>query len=228
MHYLSFFRPAQIGLLLLCINSAAIAQSGFFGAGDDEYIPSLTLVPAEIAVDVPTPVQGNNLALLLAQADGGNSLSALKEQAAQKFSTRLQREYHSQLEEFFADEEVPLVQQNGMLSLRTSISLSVSKQLNDLKDSGKYELERGTLELSGDFHYRLQNAAGSTLSEQRIDIGSLRITEKYRVKTPHDGGEVEDTTNAAIEEALVEMVKRLLDRAEDQLEADQLQALAAR
>lgn len=227
MYYPSMNRLMQIGLMLLCVNSAALAQDGFFGIGGDKHTPSVTLAPAEIAVDVPTPVQGNNLALLLAQAGSGNGLSALKEEAAQKFSMRLQRELHTRLEEFFADEEVPLVRQDGMLTLYSYVDASVSKQLSDLKNSGKYELERGTVTLSGDFHYQLQNAAGSTVREQRVDIAELRVKEKYRVKTPLGGGEVEDTTDAAIEEALVEMVERILDRIEDELEPEQLRALAA-
>lgn len=227
MHYPPLNRLMQVGLLTLCVNSAALAQGGFLGIGGDKQIPSVTLAPAEVAVDVPTPVQGNNLALLLAQAGSGNGLSALKEEAGRQFSIRLQRELHGQLEELLADEGVPLVQQNGQLTLYSFFDVSVSKQLSDLKNSGKYELERGTLTLSGDFHYRLQNAAGTTAHEQRIDIAELRVKEKYRVKTPLGGGEVDDTTDAAIEEALVEMVERVLDRIEDELEPEQLRALAA-
>ncbi|MFC6633788.1 hypothetical protein [Microbulbifer taiwanensis] len=227
MHYPSPGRLIQIGLLFLCFNSSASAQGGFLGIGGDEQTPSLTLAPAQIAVDVPTPVHGNNLALLLAQAGSGNSLSALKEKAAQKFSDQLRRELHRRLEEFFADEEVPLLREGGLLTLHSFVDITVSKQLSDLKNSDRYELERGSLGLAGEFRYQLQNAAGQPLRERRIDIGELRVRENYRVKTPHDGGEVEDSTDEAITEALAEVVKRLQDRIEDQLEADTLRELAA-
>ncbi|WP_323846203.1 hypothetical protein [Microbulbifer magnicolonia] len=227
MNHLPLNRLLRIGLLYLCVHSDAFAQGGFLGIGGSEQTPSLTLAPAKIAVDVPTPVQGNNLALLLAQAGSGNSLSALKEEAAQKFSAQLRRELHSALEKFFADEEVPLAQQGGQLLLHSAVDISISKQLRDLKNAEKYELERGTLELSGDFHYRLESAAGANLRERRIDIADLRVREKYQVKTPHGGGEAEDSTDQAIEAALVEMVRRLVDRIEDQLEAEQLRELAA-
>lgn len=227
VHNLYVRRLIQVGLLFLCLNSSALAQGGFLGFGGDEKPPSLTLAPAEIAVDVPTPVQGNDLALLLAQAGSGNSLSALKEEAARKFSAHLQREWHDRLQEFFVDEGVPLVQRDGFLTLHSFLDISVSKQLTDLKSSGSFEVERGTLELSGDFHYQLKNPAGAVLQDQRLDIADLRVREKYQVKTSLAGGGIEDSTDVAIERALAEMVQRLLDRIEDQLEADQLRELAA-
>ena len=214
-------------LLSLGLHSAATAQEGFLGFGDGKDAPSVTLATTEITMDVPTPVQGNDLALLLAQASGSGGLSELKQQSAQKFSNYLRQELTTALEDFFADEKVPLVKQGGFLSLFNFAHVSISKQLNDLKNASNYELERGTLKLSGDFHYRLENLAGSSLREQRIDLADLRVRENYKVKTPHGEGEAEDTTDAAIEDALSEMVERIIDRIEDQLEADELRRLAA-
>lgn len=226
MNKLSIRSRLSSGLLFLIFSCGVHAQGGFLGFGGDEREPpSLALVPAEIALDVPTPVQGDDLALLLAQAGSGNGLSALKEKAARKFSARLQRELYRQLQEFFTDEGVPLVQQDGYLTLRNFLDISVGKKLNDLKNTGGRQLERGTVELSGDYHYRLENPAGKPVREGRIDIAELGVAEKYRVS--RSGGEVEDNTDAAIDEALAEMVERLLDRIEDDLEADELRALAA-
>ncbi len=212
--------------LFFFANSAVYAQGGFLGSGGDTTNPSLTLAPVEIVLNVPTPVNGNNLDLLLARGSG-NSLSALKEQATRKFTAQLRSEWYDRLREFFVDEEVPLVQRDGFLTLHSFLDISVSTQLTDLKSSGNFEVERGTLKLSGDFHYQLKNPAGATLQGQSFDIADLRVQEKYLVKTPNGGGEVEDTTDAAIERALAKVVRRLLDRIEDQLEADQLREMAA-
>ena len=220
MQYRLLCRLFIASFLFSSANTAVYAQGG------DKTNPSLVLAPAKIVLDVPTPVKGNNLILLLAQGDSGNSLSALKEKATRKFIAQLRSEWNDRLQEFFVDEEVPLVQQNGFLTLHSFLDISVSAQLTSLKSYGSFELERGILELSGDFHYQLENRAGGTLREQRIDIADLRVREKYKVKTPQSGGEAEDTTDAAIERALAAVVLRLLDHIEDQLEADQLRELA--
>lgn len=226
MNKLSIPSRLASGLLFLIFSCSVSAEGGFLGFGGDEAeTPSLTLVPAEIALDVPTPVQGEDLALLLAQAGSDNGLSAMKEKAARKFTARLQRELYVQLQAFFTDEEVPIVQQDGYLTLHNFLDISVGKKLNALKNTGGRQLERGTVELGGDYHYRLENPAGKPLREGRIDIAELRVREKYRVS--RSDGEVEDNTDAAIDEALAEMVERLLDRIEDDLEADELRALAA-
>lgn len=212
------------GLLFLIASCGASAEGGFLGFGDDGETPSLALVPAEIALDVPTPVQGDDLDLLLAQAGSGHGLSALKEKAAREFTAHLQRELYVQLQAFFTDEEVPVVQQEGYLTLHNFLDISAGKKLNDLKNSGGHQVERGILELAGDYHYRLENSAGEPLRERRIDIAELGVKKRYRVS--RSGGEVEDTTGEAIEMALTEMVERLLDRIEDDLEADELRELA--
>ena len=218
---------ALCGLLSFGLQNPVAAQEGFLGFGGSKDTPSVTLATTEITMDVPTPVQGNDLALLLAQASGSGGLSELKQQSAQKFSNYLRQELTTALGDFFADEDVPVVKQGGFLNLFNFAHVSISKQLNDLKSSGDYELERGTLKLSGEFRYRLDNLAGTSLREQRIDLADLRVRENYKVKTPHGDGEIEDTTDAAIEEALAEMVERIIDRIEDQLEADELRRLAA-
>ncbi|AMX03879.1 hypothetical protein A3224_15940 [Microbulbifer thermotolerans] len=219
-------RLLQAGLLFLGLNSGAQAQ-GFFGFGGDEQTPSLTLAPAQVAVDIPTPVQGNNLAVLLAQAGSDNSLSALKEAAARKFSDLLERKWRDRLQAFFADEEVPLVQRDGFLTMQSYLNVIVSKQLTDLKPSGDREVEWGLLELSGDFHYQLKNTSGELLHEELLKIADLRVQEKYRIETRRDGSKIEDTTDAAIERALEELVDRLQDRIEDNIEADQLREWAS-
>lgn len=227
MKHLHAYRPLVTGLLFLFVHAAAQADDGFFGfGGGDEHTPSLTLRPADIALDVPTPAQGEDLTLLLAQAGSGNGLSAIKEKAARKFTAELQRVLYTHLQAFFDDEEVPLVQQNGFLTLHNFLDISVSKQLNNLQTSGDTEVEQGYVELSGDFHYRLDNTAGTALREQRIDIADLRVREKYQVKRSATGTAT-DTTDAAISRALEKMVKRLVDRVEDQLDADTLRELAA-
>lgn len=226
MHPFPRYRSLAASLLFLFAHCTAAAEGGFLGFGGNEHTPSLTLKPAEIALDAPTSIQGNDLALLLAQAGKGNSLTAMKEKASRKFSAELQRILYTQLQEFFDDEEVPLVQEGGFLTLRNYLDISIGKQLNNLKQDGNTEVEQGTIELSGDFHYRLDNPAGTPLREQHIDIGDLRVREKYRVKRGRDGN-VDDTTDAAINRALTNLVKRLIDRVEDNLEADALRELAA-
>ena len=213
----------RIAIALMLFSATCSAGLTF---GDDAQTPSLTLAPAEVALDVPMPAQGNDLARLLAQSGSGNSLSKLKEESERKFSLQLQSEVYNQLRKYFADEEVPLVHSDGYLTLRSFFDISASKQLNELKNSGDVEIERGTLELSGDFHYQLLDSRGRALRERRIDIADLRVHEKYRIKTPHDGSNGEDTTEVAMAEALSEMVERLLDRIEDDLEADELRELA--
>lgn len=207
------------GLLLLCIFSAH---------AEDKPTPSLTLAPAEIALDVPMPVNSGNLALLLAQAGQGGSLSALKDEALREYKLHLRRTLAEQLQEHFADEEIPLLDRAADFNLHNYLDITVIKHLSDLQSKGKYDLERGTVELTGDFHYRLQNTAGIAVREQRIDLSELRIREKYLVKTPRDGGESEDDTEAAIKRALAQMVEELIERIEDNLQADALRAFAHR
>lgn len=202
------------------------SADGFFGMGGDKApVPQITLARAEIAVDVPTPMQGNDFDALLAQATAGNGLSAAKEAAIKHHSEQLRQELDGRLRKFFADEEVPVGASNHSLTLHSFIDVSVVKQLSGLKNSGDYELERGNLTASGDFHFRLQDPKGEVLMEKRIDIADLRLQEKYQVKTPHDRSGSEDNTDQQLERIMRELVDRLMSRIEDDLEADSLRAL---
>jgi hypothetical protein len=205
---------------LLIFSYASTAQ------GDDEQNPSLSIPPAEIALNIPVPVQGGDLALLLAQASQGNSLSQLKEAAVLRYKQHLERELTQQLREFFTDEEIPLVEQRGLLTLRNTLDITVVKHFSSLQSKSDHELEKGTVELSGEYRYRLEHISGSAVREQQVNISELKIREKYRVETPKDGGEIKNSTDQAIERALSELVEQLLERIEDDLEADELQSFA--
>lgn len=209
---------------LLAFTSPTWAQGWF---GSNAAPPSLTLAPAEIAINIPTPVQGRDLELLLSRAGGGKSLTELKTRAVHKFSELLRKELDTELREYFDSEEVPVVPQGGFLTLHNSLDIAVGRQLNDMETTADYELERGTLTLSGTFHYRLENNSGEALRERRLDIAELQVQEKYQVKTPLDGGEAENSTDQATEQALSKLVGQLLERIEDDLEADELRDMAA-
>jgi len=210
VNYPSLRGGLAAGLLFLFTQSAA---AGMFGLGEDEKNPSVTLTPAEIALDVPMPVAGEDLAKLLAQAGSGGGLSALKEKAARKFTAQLQRDLYAQLQEKLGDADVPLAQEGGNLTLRNFLDISVSKQLNNLQNSDGKQVEKGYVELSGDFRLRLDNPAGAPLREQHVDVADLHVREKYRIERSAKGTD-SDTTDAAISRALQKMVERLLDRAD--------------
>ena len=208
------------------IFSPTVSAQGFLGMGGEKApVPQITLARAEIAVDVPTPMQGNDFDALLAQATAGNGISASKEAAIKRHSEQLRQELDNRLREFFADEEVPLVASNHSLTLHSFIDVSVVKQLSGLKNATNYELERGNLTASGDFHLRIQDPEGKVLKERRIDIAELRLQEKYQVKTPHDGSGTEDNTGEKVERIMRELVDRLMSRIDDDLEADALREL---
>ncbi|WP_308364731.1 MULTISPECIES: hypothetical protein [unclassified Microbulbifer] len=209
---------------LLAFTSPTWAQGWF---GGDAPPPSLTLAPAEIAINIPLPVQGRDLERLLSRAGGSKSLTELKARAVRKFSEVLRKELDAKLREHFDGEEIPLVQEGGLLTLHNFLDIAVGRQLNDMETTADYELERGTLTLSGTFHYRLENNSGEALGERRLDIAELRVQEKYQVKTPLDGGEAENTADQATEQALMKLVGQLLERIVDDLEADELRDMAA-
>ncbi|MBB3061616.1 hypothetical protein [Microbulbifer rhizosphaerae] len=208
---------ALAGLLTFSFASAVQAE---------EQKPNLSIFPPEITMDIPVPVQGGDLALLLAQASQGNSLSQLKEAAILRYKQHLERELAQQLQEFFTDEEILLVDRQGLLSLRNTLDITVIKHFSSLQSKGDHELEKGTVELSGDYRYRLEHISGSAMREQQVNISKLKIREKYQVVTPNDGGEIENTTDRAIERALSELVEELMERIEDDLEADELESFA--
>jgi len=212
--------------LIFSFSSAASGQEGgFLGLGGESRNPSLHIAPAEIELDVPMPVNSTSLALLLAQAGKGGNLSSMKDAALDKYRQHLQSELQAQLRDFFAGEEIPLVEREGLLSLQNRLQVKVVKHFSDLQTKGGYDLERGAVALSGSFHYRLGNFAGDTLREESLDIAKLKVRRKYLVKTPKGGGAAEDTTEEAIKLALSEMVERILDEIEDDLEADELRDL---
>lgn len=196
------------------------------GFGGDDQIPTLNIAPAQIDLNVPMPVNSANLTLLLAQAGKGHDLSSVKDAALRKYHQHLQHELSTRLNDFFADEEVPLVDSQGMLSLHNRLDVKVVKHLSELQSEGDYDLESGTITLSGSFYFRLRNYADETLLEQNLDISDLKVSEKYRLKSSRSGGAVEDNTESAIKQALTEMVVKILKRIDGDLEADELQDLA--
>ncbi|WP_323846202.1 hypothetical protein [Microbulbifer magnicolonia] len=214
---------ALTGLLLLSTTSATQAQ--FLGFGGDRQNPSLNITPAEIAIDVPMPVSSANLALLLAQAGEGGDLSGIKEAALRKYRLHLAIALNARLREFFADEEIPLAEQGGLLSLHNRLEIKAVKHFNDLQSLEGVELERGTVELGGKFYYRLSGFNGRTLRERSLDIAEWKISEKYQVKSAGNGSTVEDTTEESIKLALSAVVEKILDEVEDELDAGELRDL---
>lgn len=210
---------------LLTIPFASTARAGLFGG--DDIIPTLDIAPAEIHLNVPMPASGADLATLLARSGKDHSLSAMKDAAVRNYQQYLEQTLDAHLRSFFAEQEVPLVNREGVLGLHNQLDIKVVKNFTDVESNADYELERGTVGLAGHFHYQLQNAAGALLREQTVDISRLKIREKYQVKSPHSGGVAEDTTEKAIKLALAAMVKKILDEVGDDLEADELEDLVA-
>ncbi|MCK7597973.1 hypothetical protein M0G74_11880 [Microbulbifer sp. CAU 1566] len=211
------------GLMCAAVLFAAPAYTqNLFGGGNKKPLPHITLAHAEIAADIPTPLQGNDFDALLAQATAGSSVSAAKETAIREFTEQLRRKLDARLREFFADEEVPLITDNHSLTLHNFVDISVVKQLSGLKNRGDYEVERGNLSATGDYHFRLQDPSGRVLKEKRVDIAELRLKGKYEIKTSLSGGDNEDNTGEELEQMLNQLVERILDRIEGDLEADSL------
>ncbi len=208
--------------LIAPLLAAPVAAQGFFG-GDETPLPHITLAQAEIVMDVP--MHGNDLEALLAQAAAGKSLSAAKEKTEAHFIAQLRTELETRLREFLTDEEVPLITDNQSLTLHSAVDLTIAKELNDIRSSGDYELERGRLTASGDYHLRLKSPSGRVLREKRVDIADLRLRQGYQIKTPNDGRPSEDNTNEQLQTLMAELAERLLDRIEDDLEADSLREL---
>ncbi|WP_105102520.1 hypothetical protein [Microbulbifer pacificus] len=228
---ISFFRHRlATNHLVLCTlmalaTSPAVGQ-GLFG-GEAGPLPQIALARTEIAADIPTPLQGNDMEALLAQATSGQGLTAARDAATRAFSDQLRDKLDTALRAFFIDEQVPLGAGNGALALHNFIDISVVKQLNGLKNSGRFELERGNLSASGDYHFRLQAPDGRILKERRVDIADLRIKGNYQIKTYNNGQDAEDTTPAELDKLLDILVVRILDRIEDDLEADSLREMTS-
>lgn len=215
---------ALAGLLSIGFTAQTHAQGGFWGG--DATTPSLVIAATQIQIDVPMPVSSGDLQLLLAQAGKGGALADLKQQAIRTYTQHLHSELATELHEYLEDEEVPLVQTDGELTLQNSLSLKVIKHLAGMKPKADYDLEQGNVTLNGEFRYVLSNRSGTALREQRIDIDELKISEKYLARTYHDSRAGEDNTEEAIKKALSELVEQLVASMEDNLEADQLRELA--
>lgn len=219
----TFRQLALAGLVTFGLSAQTAAQIW----GGDEHTPSLVIAPTDIEIDVPMPVSSGNLQLLLAQATSGGGLAELKQQAVRNYTQHLHSELARELYEYLDDEEVPLVEKDGVLSLQNAIELKVIKHLSAMKPKGDHDLEQGKVALNGEFRYTLKNRNGTALREQRIDINELDIQEKYLVRTYHDGRASDDNTEEAIKKALSELVEELVEAMEDNLEADELREMAA-
>lgn len=171
-------------------------------------------------------ISDTNLQLMLAQASNGNGLAEQKQQAIRTYTQHLHSELGKVLFEHLEDENVPLVQESGVLSLQNNLNLKVIKHLSAIKPKKKYDVEQGKVALTGEFSFLLQNRDGSALREQRITVDDLKITSKYRVRTYHDGSTGEDNTEEAIKKALSKLVDELAETMEDNLQADQLREMA--
>lgn len=221
----TFRRLAFAGLLTFGFTTETQAQGGFWGS--DEHTPSLVIAAAQVQIDVPMPVSSGNLQLMLAQAGKGGGLADLKQQAIRTYTQHLHSELARELHDFLEDEEVPLVQEDGVLNLQNSLNLKVIKHLAGMKPKGDYDLEQGNVTLNGEFRYVLSNRSGTALREQRISIDELKISKKYLSRIYTDGRESEDNTEEAIKKALSELVEKLVESMEENLEADQLREMAA-
>nr|WP_010132111.1 hypothetical protein [Microbulbifer agarilyticus] len=215
-------RLASLGLLL------CTSLCGLLAHAQEQPVLNVTLAKIEVAAEVPTPLQGNDFESLLAQATNGGGVSAAKESASREFSEYLQARLDRALREFFADEEIPLRSDNHSLILFNFVDISVVKQLSGLKTKGDVEIERGNLSASGDYLLRLQAPGERVLREKRLDIANLRLKGKYQIKTSLYGDENEDNTGEQLQRMADQLVKRILDRIEDDLEADALLELTGR
>lgn len=216
-------RLVAAGIVSLALSTNTNAQNSFWGG--DDHTPSLAIVPTEIQLDVPMPV--GDMQLMLALASNGGGLADLKQDAIRNYTQHIHSEMARVLYEYLDDEKVPLVAENGLLQLQNNLNLKVIKHLSAMKPRGDHDLEQGTVTLQGEFRYILSNRSGTALREQRITIGDMNINEKYQVRTYHDNRASEDSTEAAIKQALTEMVEELVEAMEDNLEADELRDMAA-
>ncbi|SDK40357.1 hypothetical protein [Microbulbifer yueqingensis] len=208
--------------LLFGFATTGHAQGGWFG-GDDEYRPSLLLQPSEITFAGPTPMDGQNLQLLLSLPNG---LGELQRQASAQFEAHLQNEIQAHLTELFNDEEIPLVENSGELVLDSAVEISIRQQIREVKKFDRYDSERGSLKVYGKFRYTLRDRQGAMLDQQQVDLEKLGVERRYLTRTPRDGGMVEDSTGPAVEKVLSDLVDEIIDVVEDRLEAGKLQQLA--
>ncbi|WP_346838203.1 hypothetical protein [Microbulbifer sp. SAOS-129_SWC] len=220
------FLPRRLALAgLLTLSMTGAAHAALFG--DDAPIPTLDIAPPKIEMDVPMPVSGTDLKSLLSAIGKNHSLSQIKDAAIQNYRSYLQQELDTRLRAHFVDQQVPLVSREGMLSLHDQMKLKVIKNFSDLESGADYDLERGTVKIDGHFRYQLYNAAGSAVAAREVDLSGLHISEEYEMKSPRNGGAAKNTTESAIKLALSKMVDGIIDKIEDDLEADELRDLAA-
>ncbi|WP_288131948.1 hypothetical protein [Microbulbifer sp.] len=212
------------GVLCLSLQPLSALAQGFWGG--DESAPSLNIAATEITLDIPVSISTTNLQLLLAQASNGGGLSEIKQQAVRKYTQHLHSELARELEAHFDDEDIPLVQDDGILELGNSLDIKVIKHLVRMQSKGGYDIEEGVVVIAGEFRYQLSNRAGNNLREHHIDVDELEISSKYRIRTRRNSGDSDDNTGEAIERALSALVEELMDAMEDNLEADQLRAMA--
>ncbi|WP_078082896.1 hypothetical protein [Microbulbifer mangrovi] len=226
MIQLNTYIKRSAAAIALLLGSPAWGQ-GFFG-NSDEPTPHITIAHTKVAAEIPTPLQGNDFDALLAQATSGEGLSDVREKAIGIFSEQLRFKLDAALREFFADEEVALITDNNSLTLHNSIDISVVKQLSGLKNRGDFEVEKGNLSASGDYHFSLNTPSGLVLKQKRLDIADLNLKGKYQIKTPLGSGSAEDNTEEQLQKMADLLVARIIDRIEDDLEADSLRELSKR
>ncbi|WP_193163236.1 hypothetical protein [Microbulbifer hainanensis] len=210
---------------LLTIALASSAHASLFG--DDVQTPTLEIAPVDITIDVPMPVTGANLSVLLAQSGGAHDLKAIKDAALQKYRQHLEETLNARLNAYFTDEEVPLVKREGILTLHNRLNVKVVKHFSNLESEAGYEVEQGTVELSGSFEYQLGDTAGNVVQQQDLNLTKMRISKNYQVKTPRNGGQAEDTTELAIKQALTEMTDKIVRKIDGGLEAGDLRDIIA-
>ncbi|WP_105103106.1 hypothetical protein [Microbulbifer pacificus] len=233
----SFTSPFGLSPLLMLVLSAclplqAIGNTSTQWEGYTGRDPAIWLAvkPVEIRIDAPTPLKGNNLQLLLALSSVGGGLGEIREKARQEFSDYLNRQVRQHFGEFFADEQVHLVEAGAPLTLHISFDVAIRQKILDIVEAKNHETEKGIMTAYGKFRYRLQGAAAAdhVLREGVLDLSDLNLKERYRTMAPKDGGVVEDTTREAVERLLATIAEEALDQVEDVLEADALLALTRR
>lgn len=211
------------GLMTLSCVGSVQAQDGFLGFGGDKPNVSISIASSDIAIDIPMPVNSANLAQLIE----GNNLAAMKNTALRKYQQHMQTELKANLQAFFAEEEISLVEREGLLSLHNNANIVVKKNLIAMESAGDYDVERGTIALTGTFNFQLKDISGRSLRELSVDVAKLKVREGYQTKSSRNGGASEDNTEEAILLALSEMVQRVFRKVDGDLEADELRDLLA-
>lgn len=218
--------------VMACLSSSALARgsSNWVGYDGEDPVIWLAVAPAEIKIEAPTPLTGNNLQLLLALSGGASGLGEMREKANRAFSMYLDQEVRERFGEFFEDEEVHLVDAGAPLTLHVNFDVRIRQKILDIVNGKDFDLEKGIMTAYGVFQYRVQGNAngGLVLREGSVDLADLKLKARYRTRAPKDGGTVEDTTREATEHLLAEISEEVIDEVEDALDADALLTLARR